>query len=144
MTAKKVRAYVGEQVWNRYYKFCFERNPWDRIISQYYWCHKSELRPAISDFIDSEKPLGLKRRGYDVYTIDGKVAVDRVCRFENLPEELEAIRRRLGIPEKLELPRAKSKYRKDKRCYREILGMAEKDKISELFREEIDLMGYEF
>ncbi len=27
ISAKKVKAYIGEQVWNSYYKFCFERNP---------------------------------------------------------------------------------------------------------------------
>ena len=144
ITAKEVRTRIGEQVWNRYYKFCFERNPWDRVISHYYWCYKSEPRPAISYFIESRKLLSLKRRGYELYTIDGKIAVDKVCRFESISEELEDIRRQLGIPEKLELPRAKSNYRKDKRSYREILSEGERDKISELFRDEINLLGYEF
>lgn len=144
ITAKEVRSHVGEQVWNSYYKFCFERNPWDRIISHYYWCYRSVPRPTISDYIESRRVLVLKRRGYDLYTIDGKIAVDKVCRFENIQEELEAIRRQLGIPEKLELPRAKSKYRKDKRSYREILSEEERAKISELFRDEINLLGYEF
>jgi hypothetical protein len=82
--------------------------------------------------------------GYDLYTIDGGVAVDKICRFENLHEELETIRNQLGIPEKLELPRAKSSYRKDTRNYREILNDIEKEKIAELFFEEINLFGYSF
>ena len=143
ISAKKVKAYIGEQVWNSYYKFCFERNPWDRIISQYYWRYRSEPRPTISEFVGSKSPLCLKRKGFELYTIDGQVAVDKVCRFENLSEELEVIRKQFGIPEKLELPRAKSGYRKDKRSYRDILGEEEKVKIAELFRDEINLMGYE-
>ena len=143
ISAKKVRANIGEQVWNSYYKFCFERNPWDRIVSQYYWRYRSEPRPTISEFVGSKSPLCLKRKGFELYTIDGQVAVDKVCRFENLSEELEVIRKQFGIPEKLELPRAKSGYRKDKRSYRDILGEEEKVKIAERFRDEINLMGYE-
>ena len=143
ISAKKVKANIGEQVWNSYYKFCFERNPWDRIVSQYYWRYRSEPRPTISEFVGSKSPLCLKRKGFELYTIDGQVAVDKVCRFENLSEELEVIRKQFGIPEKLELPVAKSGFRKDKRSYRDILGKEEKMKIAELFRDEINLMGYE-
>jgi hypothetical protein len=144
MSAKEVRGYIKRTMWDSYYKFCFERNPWDRVTSLYYWRCGSKPRPTIAEFVKSDAPLVLKRRGYYVYTINGQVAVDRVCRFENLSEELEAIRTQLGIPEKLELPRAKSGFRKDKRSYRDIFGDEEKVKIAELFRDEINLLGYEF
>ena len=35
MPAWRVRAYLGEQVWWSYFKFAFDRNPWDRQISWY-------------------------------------------------------------------------------------------------------------
>lgn len=142
--AKEVTALVGNRVWNSYYTFCFERNPWDRVISLYYHSHKSDRRPSIADYIESGAPLYLKRRGYDLYTENGEVVVDRVCRFENLVEELNAIRKQLGFSEESVLPRAKSKTRKDKRSYRDILGEAERDAISEIFCDEIELFGYEF
>jgi hypothetical protein len=44
----------------------------------------------------------------------------------------------------LELPSAKSGFRKDKGSYRGILGKEEKARIAKLFRDEIDLLGYEF
>jgi len=144
ISAKKINQYIGQTVWDSYYKFCFVRNPWDRLISQYYWRYKSEPRPTITEFLASNKPLQLKRLGYDLYMINDQVAVDKICRFENLSEELVTIRTRLGIPEKLELPRAKSRFRKDKRNYREILNEAEQVKIAELFSDEINLLGYQF
>jgi hypothetical protein len=94
--------------------------------------------------MQSKAPLVLKRRGFELYTIDAQIAVDRICRFETISEELEIVRNLVGIPEELVLPRAKSRFRKDKRSYREILGEAEKVKIAELFRDEINLLGYEF
>jgi hypothetical protein len=131
-------------VWSNYYKFCVERNPWDRLLSLYYWRNETEPRPTISEFLESGVPKILKSRGFDSYTIDGAVAVDTVCRFENLEEELERIRVRLGLPERIDLPRAKSSSRKDRRSYREILNEDERETIRALFKEEIALFGYEF
>ena len=143
ISATLIRAQISEQVWNSYYKFCFERNPWERAISLYYNRYNKEPRPTISEFINSGGLMILKRRGFDLYTIDGQIAVDKVCLFENISKELEAIRKQLGIPEKLNLPYAKSQYRKDKRSYREILSHNQQEKIAQLFRDEITLFGYE-
>ena len=70
--------------------------------------------------------------------------VDKVCKFENLTEELDAIQKLVGIPEKLELPRSKSQYRKDKRSYRVILGDDDRAYVSKLFRDEISMLKYEW
>jgi len=144
ISATEVKALIGDETWNSYYKFCFERNPWDRVISLYYWRCKSEPRPTIAEFIDSGVLRRLKRNGIDLYSINGQVAVDKICRFENIAEELELLRTRLGIPEKLELPRAKSSFRKDKRGYRDILDTEQQARIADFFSDEIKLMGYEF
>jgi hypothetical protein len=142
--AREVKTHVGQQLWDSYFKFCVERNPWDRVVSLYYWQNQTEPRLPFSAFIQSAAPLALKRKGFGLYTIDGRVVVDKICRFENLPEELEAVRTKIGIPEKLELPRAKSRFRKDKESYRDIYGETEKARIAELFSDEIRLFGYEF
>ena len=144
MSAKDAKACIGDEVWNSYYKFCIARNPWDRFISYYYWRNKSEPRPTISKFVSSNALLRLKKKGFGLYTIDGKLAVDKVCKFENLSSELEEIRKHVGIPEKLELPRSKGKHRKDKRDYRDVLGEDDRAKIAEVFRDEISLLGYEW
>ena len=46
ITAREIKTAIGDEVWNSYYKFCFERNPWDKIISHYYWHYKTDSRPA--------------------------------------------------------------------------------------------------
>lgn len=144
MSAKEIKSYVGSYVWNNYYKFCVERNPWDRCISQYYWRHKTEPRPPISDFLGTDAPLSLKERGYSAYTIDGKVVVDKVCKYEKLSQDLEEVRKKVGIPDSLELPMAKSAFRKDRRNYREVISQADRELIENLFKEEILLLDYEW
>jgi hypothetical protein len=137
--ARIIRRYVGPEIWESYYKFCFERNPWDKVVSWYYWVNRSEPRPPLSEFLRSDLP-----RDFGLYSIDGEVAVDRVARFENLREELDSIAEHIGLPERPVLPQAKGAFRKDKRRYQEILSPADREAIAGIFAEEIARFGYEF
>ena len=142
MSAREVVELVGEDIWNSYYKFCIERNPWDRLISLYYWRNKREPRPTMLEFLDSGIPRMLKHWGIEVYTTNGKVVVDKVCRYENLQADLDAIAEKLGLPELLSLPRAKATYRKDRRDPREVLTKEAKERVREMFSDEISTYGY--
>jgi hypothetical protein len=144
ISATEVRSLIGETIWNDYFKFCIERNPCDRVISLYYWCHKSEPRPTLSEFIDQHQINTLTQRGIDLYTgTDGDVTVDHVVRYENLQDELEQIRLKLGIPGPLNLPRAKSAHRTDRRHFSEVLDDASRKKVATRFHREIRMFGYQ-
>ena len=144
ISAREIMEQLNPEMWESYYKFCFTRNPWDRLISMYWWLYKSEPRPSVSEFLatgDFQKAI---RRGFELYTIEGQVVVDKIYRFEKIAEAAEEVRTQLGLPEKLVLPRAKSKTRKDSRSYRDVLNEPERARIAELFYDEINLLGYEF
>lgn len=142
--ARVIRSWVGPEVWNSYYKFCFERNPWDRVISLYYWRCNREPRPGLTRFLLTDTPSVLKKKGYEVYIIDGRIAVDRVYLYEELEQSLETIARQLGLQGSLSLPRTKDAYRKDARHYREILSESEATYIGRMFADEIRLFGYSY
>lgn len=144
MTAREARRYLGWAVWDSYFKFCFERNPWDRVISKYHWHFRDEKKPPFAEFVRSRHVEHLIKKGRGVYTIDGAVVVDRVCRFERLQDELDEVRARLGLPGPIELPRAKGGQRADRRPYREVYDDASREIIARRFAYEIELMGYEF
>ncbi len=144
INAAEIKAGIGDEIWNSYYKFCFERNPWDRVISHYYWHYKTEPRPSISEYLESARPAKIKDRGFGVYTINGEVAVDKVYKFEQLADSLEDIRQRLNISEELNLPTTKAGSRKDKRSYKEILSDQERDKVAQIFSDEIKLFDYAY
>lgn len=139
--ATKVRDFIGEEIWQKYYKFCFERNPWDKVISFYYYHNKSEPRPSLGEFIFSEKVNVASN--YDLYSIDGKIAVDYIGRFENLEQDLEFVCQCLHLP-KLELPQAKTGFRKDRRHYRQVLNAEQRMKIADIFSKEIAYFNYQF
>ncbi|MBZ2188703.1 sulfotransferase family protein [Alcanivorax sp. JB21] len=145
--AQKLKARLDPEIWDSYLKFCVVRNPWDRVISQYFWRYRDiaeERRPSLDKFLDSTHARSLVRKGYELYTIGGKVVVDRICRYEHLEEDLEALRQELGLPEPILLPRTKSVYRSDRRHYRDVLTSAQREKIGEMFKAEIMLNGYEY
>lgn len=148
--AARMREYAGEEVFRDYYKLAFERNPWDRVISWYYWLrfrrsgsHK-DPGPSLEAFIDSPLVRELKEKGWGIYTIDGEVAVDRVARYEDLEGELARFGERLGLPGPLSVPRTKDSQRADRRHYREVLRDEDAEKIAKLFADEIALLGYEY
>ena len=130
--------------WNDYFKFAVERNPWDRAISLYYWKNRTEKRPgSLHDFLvkDFEALNHLKRTGWGLYTIDGKVAVDRILRYESLDSEFALVCETLGLPLST-LPRAKGTLRTDRRDYREVMCHEAQTRVASVFADEIALMGY--
>lgn len=39
--AKFIRDCIPDRIWNNYFKFTFERNPFDKAISRYYWSNNT-------------------------------------------------------------------------------------------------------
>ena len=154
MPATEIRRWVGEGVWSSYFKFCFERNPWDKTLSRYFWRYRrpdgnypkrNRHRPKSS--IDVPAFIRMKKfrhtSDYYMYTIDGEVAVDYIGRYENLEQDLNTVCERLGLP-RAELPGAKSGVRTDKRHYRDVLNPDDAEIVARVFSREIDLLGYTF
>lgn len=142
--AYEIRCRAGRKIWNSYFKFCFERNPWDKVLSDYYAKKDNYHFSSIDEYLDHPNLC----INYPIYT-DGatrsRVIVDRIASYENLTEELTDIFSRLGVPfsGSLEL-RAKSQYRPTRRHRSEELTDNQRDRIFELFKREIEMHQYSF
>jgi hypothetical protein len=144
MPAREVREKVGEEIWNSYFKFCFERNPWDRVVSAYYWENRNRKRlPDFYRFMDELERRGLLSN-FDDYAIDGRIAVDRVYLYEDLQAALDDLTRRLGLPGPLELPDAKRGIRPDSRPYQELYSERTRERVATACAREIAEFGYRF
>ncbi len=137
-----IKRHIDKDIWDSYYKFCFERNPFDKVISWYFWQHKKEPRPTISEFIESGEANLVK--GFQLYTTDSIFAVDKVYFFEDLDKSMEDIAEKVGLPEVPQLPKTKANLRKDKRSYRDILSQKDKENIEKIFAREIAYFNYKW
>lgn len=138
-TAGLVRNYLPDDMWNGYFKFCFERNPFDKAISRYYWSTR-DPRPAISEYLCAVPTWLLSN--WSVYTINDNIAVDFVGHYEKLEEDMEFIRSRLGLPSKINLPKAKTTYRKNRDHYSRLLTQEARNRIEIVCAKEIRYFGY--
>jgi hypothetical protein len=136
-----VRRHVDPEVWSSYFKFCFERNPYDKAISRYYWSTREESSPRpITAFLARAKRRQISN--WEIYTIRDRIAVDFVGRFEHLREDLAAALARIGLPGDLELPRAKSRFRRDARHYSEVLDTRSRALLERVCARELAAFGY--
>ena len=95
MPASVVRERVGADCWSQLYRFCFERNPWDKAVSMYFWrTRRNDKPPPFETWATKPGSLVSER---DLYTIDGELAVDFVGRYETLADDLGAVLDRVGL-----------------------------------------------
>jgi hypothetical protein len=144
MPAREIKNRVPADVWNGYFKFCVERNPWDKVLSHYHM-HAARESGALS--LDEYLARGRFPINYSRYTdrSSTKITVDRVLRYEKLMAELGEVFSQLGIPFDGTLSvTAKSGYRSDRRPYQEVFNDEQRKIVEKAFAKEIKLHGYRF
>jgi len=141
--ALQIKSFVLKSIWNNYFKFCVERNPWDKVVSLYHMVNFNRTeKVSFKTFINRWK----LQSNYNLYTsLTGNIIVDKIIKYDNLNEELTSVFTQLGIPFSGQLSvKAKSHYRKDKRNYRDYYNNNTKDIVGNKFKREIKLLGFEF
>jgi hypothetical protein len=144
MPASLVQKRVPGHVWNDYFKFCVERNPWDKVLSHY---HMHAARESGSLSLDEYLARGRFPLNHFRYTdpSGSRIIVDRVVRYENLIDELSEVFARLKIPFEGSLGlRAKSEYRRDRTPYQSVFNEEQRKIVEKAFAREIELHGYRF
>jgi len=149
---REMIAYMDKGIWDNYFKFCFERNPWDKSVSQYYFhrqkkgykhtrkdLHKFIMQHSLTHFSD-----------WRFYTEEDKtddtVIVDKVFKYEEMNDAFKYLKKRVNLPTDVVMPekRFKGWTRKDHRPYQEILTNDERIKIADVFHREIKLLGFTY
>lgn len=144
-------AQVAQQVlgaaWGEYFSFTIERNPFDRVISQYYWElplweRRGVPAPSLTDYLTSRPIESLTN--WPLYADGDRVLVNQVGRYEDLDADLRAIAERIGLPEPIEVQGIKTKHgwRKDRRNHREVLSDQDRQFIEGVCGRELAAFGY--
>ncbi|WP_205472034.1 hypothetical protein [Nocardioides sp. SYSU D00038] len=143
--AGKLRRIIGWQEWSSHYRFAIERNPWDAVVSLYFWVTRNlDDPPTFEEYLAGPRPETLAVRNFQMYHFEGKVAVDRVLRYEHLADDLAEVWHHLGLPGEPDLPRAKGGARPAGADYRRFYTEESAARVAELFAQPIQEMGYSF
>jgi hypothetical protein len=154
---------LPDEVWRNYFKFSIARNPWDRVLSLFFW--KGRNDPALIDAqkrrvagspgsrIDQVRSVRLlfaqfvkdgKWQTNDrFYILDGELCTDYIVRYEDLGEDLAKVCASINLPT-LELPHLKAGIRERDRHYSEYYDPETKAIVEARHANDIRYFGYRF
>jgi hypothetical protein len=141
MSSEEIRARVGPDAWDSYYKFTVERNPWDKLVAAY---HRKKDPPPFREFVLANAPVSSQ---FERYTVGGRLAMDRIIRYDRLYEELAEVSARIGLPEDVgETMRSFSANasRRPGRDFRPFYDDETRELVALYCAREIRLMGFSF
>lgn len=152
--ARAIRPIAGDERWDRYFKFAFVRNPWDRLVSWYHMCiqasspnafsrHVREHAPTFDAFVTRMTSGIAERTTWNQldYVIDesGAPMVDFVGRYETLHDDVARVCARIGVA--CDLPHMNRSHHLH---YRDYYSAATRRVVAERFARDIARFGYEF
>ena len=167
--------YLGQDEFERYFKFSFVRNPWARLVSEYRYRSRYAHQFSFKTFVFKKMPRPSWNDRYRhvmpqcryLTNAHGELLVDFVGRFENLQADFSRVCEALGLGP-AGLPRVnvsqghegglfsrKALYRlagalrghvgsPDLKDYRAYYDDETREKVAEIYREDIQMFGYEF
>lgn len=164
-TAREIRDRLGTERFEEYFKFTLERNPWEKVLSQYraYVDNgRGRIYREIPKWIKGRPPnfdewfrlktwrartIGLGHykfpRHHDWYFDQGGLAVDFIGRHENLKEHLDAIGDRLSL--KIgPLPTIGHRKAARGKPYVEYFDERKRRVVETIYAEDLDFLGYRF
>ena len=158
--ALAIRNKLSSEIWDSYYKFSITRNPWDRVVSFFFWANRrdSTLMPRkrfyhylgapFDELSDIRKRFAEYVKGDwnnndSFYIIDNELCVDFVIRYENMEKDFKNICKVIGVPE-MDLPRLKAGMRQRNHHYSEYYDDETRQIVADRNQNDIRRFGYRF
>jgi hypothetical protein len=139
----------------RYFKFAFVRNPWDRLVSEYEFLlerpeharHSRVKKLAnFEQFIHMQIP---RKDAYQINTLcnrKGEYLMDFVGKLENLQNDWETVCKRIGIDHEA-LPRrnaTEARAANAGRRFQDYYDKSSRDLVARHWAREIEMFDYHF
>jgi chondroitin 4-sulfotransferase 11 len=150
---------LGEATWQSSFKFAFVRNPWDRLVSAYFYRRqggngslndrkRSKLYPSsfdqfcerIDEFKSLPDELMFITQADWVSDGNSKIIVDFVGKVENIQSDFDL------VCDELKRPRIALPYlnRSHHRSYRDVYSDRTKKIVCSAYQDDIDIFKYTF
>jgi ligand-binding SRPBCC domain-containing protein len=159
--ARRYRRVFGSD-FDRYFKFTFVRNPWDRLVSTYFFLKNGGITPRakawsethlsafdsfasfVEAWVTADNVAGWRNfRPQHAYVAsgDGTLVVDYVGRFERLAQDVSTVCGRLGVDATLLHENATRGREAD---YRSYYTDAMAEAVGQVYARDVELFGYRF
>lgn len=150
MSARRIRRMLGRRIWWDYSKIAVVRNPYDRMVSMFWWRVSDADRPSLNDapFETVRRAFGSWLERTDAGKNTGKLCIgpryclDIVLHHERLEDEVAALFRHFGAPTPT-LPRYKSGARRRPEHWRDYYDDAADRIIRRQSGFELAFFGYD-
>jgi len=135
--ALSIRNDLGKEKFDEYLKFCVIRNPYDKMVSRYYW---TQSKLSFKEFVKTHHTNNLK-----IHSINEKSVCDYFIRYEYLEEDIKTLCKKLKIDsyDISLLPKHKSGIRKSKKHWSEYYDDETKKIVYNKHKKEFELFGYD-
>jgi hypothetical protein len=148
VTLQELQPHLPPEQFDRFFKFAFVRNPFDRFVSycSFVTRNKGEFLDApqrVMTYFAANPPWQhiLFRPQHSFVTgADGALLADHVGRVETMQESYDEIAQRIGIPTAV-LEKVNATKRRD---YRDYYTPPLIEAVAALYARDLELFGYQF
>lgn len=145
LKAARIRTLVDPKVWDNYFKFTIERNPFDKMVSWYFWNRKQGYEDNFKQFVLDCKEEKMKFvPGFGMYALEGKPIIDFIGKYENLEEDLKFVCNKLNLPFGEKIPKIHTDIRKNKSHYSSFYDSKTKRIVERQYSKILSYFHYSF
>jgi len=153
--AKNILLEVGKEVFSEYFKFCFVRNPWSKLVSQYHWTLQSprlmkrinigpdsSFEKYLDNLIISQPHVQWEPQNKFIYDDQGTSIINFIGRYEKLQQDFDVVCDTIGAKHR-KLSHAKNNSR-GRKHYTDFYNKKTRKIVEEKYRKDIECFGYTF
>lgn len=158
---KHYKAKFAKTTFRKFFKFTFVRNPWDRVVSTYFflkeggitekdakWSEENLSRfenfeEFVREWLNNENAnssLHFQEQHLFLSDEEGNFPLDFIGRFENLEEDFKKVCSRLGIERDLDNKNSSNR----KRDYKSYYSAETRAIVAKVYEKDIQMFNYAF
>ncbi len=152
-TASEIKTGLPSNIFDDYFKFIFVRNPYDLMVSQYFYSrqkkwytyHNAAINKDFSEFVSWYIAQNPQRQTDFLLDQNSKeLIVDYIGRFESISSDLEKIKSILNINSKQEFSHVNPSIIRKNKDYKVYYDSKSQKLVEDYFKDDLEQLGYTF